>query len=383
MKPLRTIPKLFAPHCRNSSATFPPPGEVNPVLPVIFAALLFLAIQPNCIADLPPFKLQGQLTIDTYLNGQLQRQPYKHFTVVSDGCRWLIESSNQEEDFYNLKYSDGELLYNVARIPDKAFGRSESDRRPTNQYHVITEANPVPFEDHSGISLVWLAYCSSCYLNTVYDDRLRPVWMLDDPTLRDEGFTLRANVERYDLQLPHHITYINDGFFRTLEHNSRVTFRAPPPFDKGYTNAVYKALQTTNVSGIIIPTQFEFVRYAVSKLKDRFILGVRVRASGIVTQITSHVTSDDFSPQLEGLTFVQDARFAKANPGLPIMNYHTTNVAFLKSDDANVVKARRIAARNKAATESAKQPRAMQRLLLLVVAILFGGFAFKTFRKAE
>ncbi|NJO55785.1 MAG: hypothetical protein HC834_04835 [Rhodospirillales bacterium] len=257
------------------------------------------------------FRIEGDLSRESFLYGRPEKSSKKKFTIVIENCRWQIESSNEAEDFYSLKsFSDG-VIHNVSRVPENLRKTSEAESPNGNKYHVVAEKHDVPRDDYSGISYLWLAYCSNCYFDALDGDRLQPVWMLDDALLREEGFTVRGLFSRPDGFLPSEVAYLHDGLMRIRSRGERKAFRAPAPFDRGFTNAVFKVLSATNLGGVSIPLEFEFLRFGLNQGEGGPQLNLRSRIVGTVNRVTSRVVPQDFVRALEGTAFVQDLRFAR------------------------------------------------------------------------
>ena len=289
------------------------------------------------------FKAAGRITCEVFSQDALERSWVRDFKFAVDGCHWTVESFNTEESFYALKsYEDG-IIHNVGRVP-------ASTNTAMNKYASVVENEDVPRDDTSGISFVWLAYCSACYLNSVADNKFKPIWLLEDLTLRNEGFTMQGFLKREDGGLPREMTYFHDGLiYARMKGTGRITLRAPPPFQDGFTNAIYRALETTNVGAFKIPLKFEFLRFGVPG-GSAATLSVRCKITGELKSTVANAVASDFAPKLEGRTYVQDTRFRKSDVPIPVLKYNTTNVQFLKSDDpkllserANAIRLREIA----------------------------------------
>ena len=287
------------------------------------------------------FKAEGKILYEVFMNDQVERSSAKDFRVVVQGCRWLVESSNLDEDFYMLKtFADG-LINNVAR------GRI-TNNPALNKYASVVEKEDVPNDDISGISFIWLAYCSACYLDSVRDNAFKPVWLLDDYTLRPKGYTMHGLLKRENGFLPQELVYLHDGLIRARARGSPVTMRAPAPFQNGFTNAIYRMLATRTVGSIKIPQRFEFLRFGLRKDGIATSLGLRCRITGELTTAYPRVAESDFLRELEGRVVVADTRFRKADVPVPQVNYSTTNFQFLKSDDPRLLREREIAIGNQA-----------------------------------
>jgi hypothetical protein len=222
-----------------------------------------------------------------------------------NNCDWSVESFNDNDDFYALKHFSNGTLHNVMRVPHVQRGKGDND------YHTISERADVPEDDYSGISFLWLAYCSSCYFASVSDHKYKPVWLLDDHALRGEQFAMEGILTLMETGLPERLIYLSDGLMRARGPNGRIILRSPSPYNNGFTNAVYKVTASTNVGNLSLPSAFSFTRYGLTKAEGNVAsLYVRSQINGNVENVFIPISASDMIPPLNGVTFVQDKRFA-------------------------------------------------------------------------
>lgn len=131
-----------------------------------------------------------------------------------------------------------------------------------SQNQALTVARPQPFvqyEYNEASAVVWLAYCSRSYLNENRTGKLPQVWRYD--VYNQSGITniLPAILTRSVgfPYLPQQVVYANDGAEYELTNGvSLIRRRLLPPFENGYTNALYQVITFTNINGITLPTEF-------------------------------------------------------------------------------------------------------------------------------
>ena len=279
---------------------------------------LFAGAQISASGGDIAFKAGGRITYEVFSDNVLERSFVRDFKLAVQGCKWIVESSSANDDFYALKSYEGGVINNVGRIPAAATNAA------LNKYASVVETEDVPGDDASGISFIWLAYCSACYLNSVTSNKFKPIWLLDDLTLRKEGYTMKGFLKKADGGLPDEMIYFHDGLTYGRTKEGRTTRRAPPPFQDGFTNAIYQMLESTNFGPWRIPLKFEFVRFGVPH-RNMAPLDVRCKISGELKTPVRNAVASDFSPKLEGRIYVDDTRFR--------IHYNTTNFKVLKSDD--------------------------------------------------
>ena len=235
------------------------------------------------------------------------------FTVSVSGCKFKVHVELPFGQTYETGFED-QTLFTLISIPT-----------PSNAVmNAIVESNEIPPDDGTAINYLWLAYASSCYFAKVNTNRLTPIWMMDDPSLRDSGFTVPGYWEctAQPPHLPMQVVYLSDGIYRGVgNEGSPVTFKYRPPFDMGFTNAEYKVLTSTNVGELVIPTQFSFTRYYVTGQK-RF---VRTLTQAYVSKVQLVTTASSFRTTFSGRVIAFDKRFITAIEPVPVVRFWLTN----------------------------------------------------------
>ena len=271
--------------------------------------------------------VEGRVIEQIFVHGQLTETREFQFSAQVNGCSSLISTTNsQTHQRMQVTFENG-WLYSLL-----------SDPYPrTNFQQVVVVSDVVPEPAHSGritpsdlpddfsncVAELWLAYASACYFQQQLNDQIRPIYPLDDPNLRREGFTLHGEWTLDDSApfLPQKVSYFTDGIFRTFTNGKREVFRAPPPFDKGYAQAVYLRKASTNVNGFSIPSQFLFERYAINRGK----LVPRVTVEGTLESARATPTPRILRPAFSGKASIADHRFENSNPPVAVLYYSATN----------------------------------------------------------
>ena len=269
----------------------------------LVATIILTSGTDCCISQ--EYEVQGKIRHKTMMADKVQFEAIYAFHVQVRGCDWSITTTDLENG----------AKVEIAYVHRMAYRLNTFTKSGSNVFGAMIEHEEVPVGDGSEAAFLWLAYASSCRLRTTTNHMLTPVWILDDPNLRYEGFKLRATwaqeVERPGL--PHHVSYFNDGMFHSFNpaNRQRQTFAAPKPYDQGYLNAAYEVNEKTNVAGLVLPTGFTFIRYMIP-LSARALPNSRASSNSPSLTITNL--------EVRTLVTVNDATCTKpANPEKPFL----------------------------------------------------------------
>lgn len=270
--------------------------------------------------------VEGQLT---YVNHFMAPRPVSrkefNFRVSSDGCRSLIRTTRIDTGDYVESLIDQGTVHTFYHYNSTNL---QPGGRPTQTAEVTMRE--FPRDDASNIGYLWLAYGSACYFDSRTTNRLAPLWIQDDPTLEQNGFTMEAEWSRTETErLPLQVTYMNDGLKRTQRGGVSVAEPWHPPFERGFKHAIYAALDGTNLSGAFIPTEFTFTRNGVRPDgKGGFELAVITHTEAKATSVTEISELELASPGFAGTVGVADYRYMHSNPAVSTLLYPATNGAW-------------------------------------------------------
>jgi len=288
----------------------------------------------------PTFKARGRILYEIFLPGYTNSSWVRNFTVTVRDCEWVIESVDTNGGNFVLNIRTNGLMYNVSAV-------NADKKTDQNNYFAVVEDNDVPpSSDTSGISVLWLAYASASYMQSVEGGQFKPVWMLDDPTLRAEGYTVSGIVDPLEGHLPRHLFYLDKGVRYARANGHRIILRAPASFHGAVTNARYDALTVTNLGGFQIPRTFEFQRFAVG---PDYTTRLLARITGWTTSLEPAVPFDAQMPDLSGGILIVDKRFETTDTNVGVFTYHTTNQIFIAPTDPFFLKQKKLAKLNTAA----------------------------------
>jgi hypothetical protein len=191
--------------------------------------------------------------------------------------------------------------------PNTAFGRA---------YHGV-----VPhIEAAREISPVWLSYASASYFRSRTNAAVEPGFVSDasgriygppgHPQLRGQ-WTLSESRPAFATW----VTYFDDGIVRTPNGAAKRV----PPYDKGFTNAIFQVDAFTNVNDVAVPLSASLhllrPRRGGTSSNDLDVLveyQITLTNAGRAEEIT------DFQPALPGITAIRDERYG-------VLNYFGTN----------------------------------------------------------
>ncbi|MBI3416610.1 MAG: hypothetical protein HY043_15060 [Verrucomicrobia bacterium] len=288
--------------------------------------------------------------------GEVKDAYNRDFKLAAKGCLWLIRTFGEDAEKVDVKYvesgTDGTNVYTVVHFLPRIL-RNLGDARPITNPNTgapsiaiipRTNAVPVDFFEFSKTNIVnpaiaqvqsgsastdiaqlvapiWVAYASGCYYAKAFDGLVKPVWIILDPTTEysNTRFPSLINQENSFPRLPQKIVYFSDGVGRYAPSDDRsYEFQLSPPYQNGYTNAIYQVLTTTNVGGMFFPlratlTMFCQANNAVNS-NDLFACNIYdIRTKKVIP--STSVT--DFRPFLPIGTLVTDHRLEL---GLPLRN---------------------------------------------------------------
>lgn len=193
----------------------------------------------------------------------------------------------------------------------------------------------VPLYDSRGIAPLWLALCSTEYLNSESRKRIQPVFEMG--STRSARYPIEGFIGYLDAkkQLPKMIVFWNEGYNydtdRPPSQGNLVLRRETPPYNKGYTNAIYHVLETTNSGPLILPQHFTLTRFMPKKgasKSSEIIKGWKYEA------FVEQVEAISGTPRLEPSspitrTYVIDQRIKTQFPTIPDARYVATNGQWL------------------------------------------------------
>ncbi len=143
-------------------------------------------------------------------------------------------------------------------------------------------------DDGSCHNELWLAYASQNFFKSFTNELVLALWSSGPNFPFVPYLNLQFTTNQDKLGLPKAATYID-----------------PTYPGKIYTNATYRVLATTNINGMLIPMEFEFVRYAYDS-PGRLLPFETFH--GLVSQVATNVGNASLQPAFLGISDVYDYR---------------------------------------------------------------------------
>lgn len=200
---------------------------------------------------------------------------------------------------------------------------------PNSHSLATVSSNSVPAawnEPELFVSHLWLMFASQCYLEGRTNREITPLYDIDAAVVHDKDYTQMAEWTFLELgaHLPAYVAYLNTRGRLTRDAQNQRTFIVyGPPFDRGFTNALYKISGTTNVGGLNFPTGFHFQRFEPVESGDDMgklrVVGGTVVAS--VTKVIDHCSRTNLLPRLPGNSVVVDYRLMHSKTPIFSVSY--------------------------------------------------------------
>ena len=226
------------------------------------------------------FQASGHMEIIVYgEGGNIRTSLLCGFTANIHDCTWLIRTYFPETNIFDLDYcetgTDGISVYFLKSYIPSVTNKVTKHVTRVNGKRVVEErvgAWPkaegvvyrgiVPKPDESFCTPIWLALASGCVLNSNLTEVLPQLWPFDDPELLDQDFSLEAQwlMLSNNGNFAEQVVFFSDGNYRARSLGKSVLLPAPPPYDKGYTNAIYRVESLTNFAGSMYPRDFVLKR---------------------------------------------------------------------------------------------------------------------------
>jgi len=276
------------------------------------------------------FEVDGELTVQQ-INGdnKIILQESESFEVSVKDDKWFIvttphpglqsqwagmicfEIGGENNTIYQVSYFDKKIL--APNSLNAAIGLIENDVVPENIAG-------------SQIAELWLAFASSHYLDGAKNGKLKPIYWMLNPSMRNEDWEDTAKWERFDTapHLPQEVVYFNENNIG-INGTNRIIIQSPPPFEKGFTRAAYNVDSVTNIGGLMLPTGFTFKEFYVNRNTQPAELKVMRIVQANVAGVKTVCERTSFIPELTEATYVGDKRFARMPKPVEELSYMVTN----------------------------------------------------------
>lgn len=358
-----------------------------------------------------PSSEAGQTTIATgnirwYVSGQAKtNEPFRQwkFRVAMSPEAWSVRTTLMQSGSPGLNsfcYGNGEFLFSLVQgTPAEAGGVSNDEleaklreagfegvkvvNRPSFDSSACYMVRSAPLYRPDGVAPLWLALCSESYLRSSRKD-IQPVF--DMGTFDRSVYPVQGLVAYMDGApgLPRRIDFRNEGkeMVPTVPLPGRdfLLQPYPAPYDQGFTNAVYEALESATRYGQVLPLRFKLTCWVPDKNSRRGMDFLELwHYDAAILAVESSDAPVSMVPDFQvSLTRVADGRMAKHLNGAEMPCYTATNGVWLSEMQANVHPA---VVRFVKDHPPAGRGSAIWALLVILVFIVFPSSAYLYFRK--
>ncbi len=236
-------------------------------------------------------------------------------------------ANDMSETFDLMRYSD-DVVRRAARelavLRANPTNVGVPDFNEVGMGRIVQASYPWAVND-TAVRFIWFALASGAHLDLCPSNRCEPYYINDNvPDYLAPAFIRRLPGP---LRLPGVAVFMSDGVLDSTRYLPK-PIRFPPPYDHGFTGAVYSVTSITNYHGMTLPRSSELTAYI-----DRPGGGSPrdlIRAytcSILVTNITTVPAPADFAPVLPGIVLISDQRF-RGGTNLPVAQVLYTNTAW-------------------------------------------------------
>jgi RNA polymerase sigma factor (sigma-70 family) len=276
------------------------------------------------------FEADGELTEQRIHGDKIISQESESFEVSVKDDKWFIATKPQpgSQPAVMARYETGgenDTIYQVSYFDKKTLASNSLNTANTAIGRIETATVPENYVGNQ-VAELWLAFASSHYLDGAKNGKLKPVYHMIDPSMRNEGWEDPAHWKRFDGEprLPRMVDYINEKDIG-VNGGRRLLIPLPPPFEKGFTRASYNVDSATNIGGLTLPTGFSFKEYYVDWNSHPAKVKVMRSVQANVTSVRTVCERTNFIPTLKEATYIGDDRFARAPQPVEELTYMVTN----------------------------------------------------------
>jgi len=247
----------------------------------ILAAAWMICGASVCFPEEFSFEVAGEVRCTTF-GGEGTNTYFSRYQAANSGCQTLIRSKlllDDDPDYaadyheYSCQGSNSSLLVryrddltftNATRVN---LGVTETinfkkPQRAWNQGTVFVRPDPLPPYGFEALTAVWLAYGSRCQYGKSGQGVVSPVVFVG-VEFRESGLKVSSHwvVESKRPSLLNFMAEFSDGTSYERQGSQVEVKPWPKPFDTGFTNAIFRTIEWTNVAGYSLPRKFELVKF--------------------------------------------------------------------------------------------------------------------------
>lgn len=286
---------------------------------LVVGLLLLWAMPASC----QPYEVQG---IVSFESDRAPHEPLVSFTLTVNGRAWFVRTTTPDKRLsdYEEAYFDGTNVFHLSSMATAVKNmRANGEEAGANVANAAVDNTAFLHSAFAHyIAPACFAYASGAYLDGVTDQMVEPIWYWPLSTgvySLENRVTVKAQVERHPTapRLPTRVVFFDEGLKRHPSWKSAKPVRRQPPYDRGFTNAIYSAGTFTNLGGVALPTSAVLEVFAP---KDEVFsqqqpgtnpsdLLSHSRYRITLTNATLRVTQALTPPKFPGVTYVSDSRF--------------------------------------------------------------------------
>jgi RNA polymerase sigma factor (sigma-70 family) len=273
---------------------------------LLVAVIATITIRENQKPSHIAYEYEADGTFDGeqhFLFGDIKKWDPVSFRIYVRDNQWLIHATqpNSHMKYWEVGF-DGKTMYYSGMLDEKAV--ADVNPKP-NLWGGDISFESVPFngtEPH--IPIIWLALASSHYLDEA-KDHLLPPYSTELVRVRFPASVIRLDNPP---RLPQSITFFDDGFDR----REGVPKQRPPPFDKGFNNAIYTVNTFTNIGGYSLPLTFN-LKVFVPDYSAGSGITLTEEFDGTISDVSAECSLTNFIPEVAGVGLIGDTRFVSAD----------------------------------------------------------------------
>ncbi len=287
------------------------------------------------------FSAQGLCRLTAFNSTGTETTDYP-FTVSVSNNLWFMRitdvRSNAVAGYFEIG-CDGQRTYYVDY--QEAWARAAALRRGTGSAENVAvgiigpqEVPHFPFAPQAGA--IWLAYASGRYFDGAKSSRLQPaatLLVLYGRNVQPNSFALQEahwSPMEGGPGVPASAVYLDDGIAGI---RNGLAVKWPSPLDAGFTNAIYQALEYTNVGSLSLPTRATLNTFAPELGSPGPRVVPKFTYEIVATNLTTSLLhTGSFKPELPGKTFVNDMRFSTPGNDLHV-NYYVSDERWLSDGE--------------------------------------------------
>ena len=277
------------------------------------------------------FSAQGMVRTTVYNGTGTETTDYP-FTVSVSNNLWFMRITDVQNKtvtgYFEIGYN-GQRTYYLDY--QEGWAQAAAQRRGTGGAENVAvgiigpqEVPHFPMAPQAGA--IWLAYASSRYFDAATaSSRVQPAasqLVLYGRNVQPNSFALQQAFWSRRPEPPGALVsavYLDDGL-AGLRNGQPVKW--PAPLDAGFTNAIYTALEYTNVGTFSLPTRATLTSFSPQPVDTELRVVRKFSYDIVTTNLTKNfLHTGDFRPQFPGKTYLNDMRFS--TPGYDLyVNYY-------------------------------------------------------------